>query len=71
MFKKVNTKEIRNISDRLEAELMDQGLPFQRKKEVEKLLSYLNMWLGSKDRPISHKEWFRREVIEEESSKGI
>jgi len=28
MFEKVNTKEIRNIKERLEAELKDKYLPF-------------------------------------------
>ncbi|MBA7477508.1 hypothetical protein ES707_12919 [subsurface metagenome] len=45
MLKKVDTKEIRNIKERLEAELEDKNLPFQRKVEVESLIIHLNAWL--------------------------
>ena len=31
MFEKVDTKEIKDIKERLEAELKDKYLPFQRK----------------------------------------
>jgi len=49
MFQKVKTKEIRNIKERLEAELEDKHLPFQRKEEVNSLIHYLNTWLEWKD----------------------
>lgn len=45
MFEKVSTKEIENIRERLEAELKDKDLPFQRKEEVTSLLGYLDTWL--------------------------
>jgi len=49
MFKKVSTKEIENIKKRLETELEDKFLPFQRKEEVKSLLNYLTTWLEWKD----------------------
>ncbi len=45
MFKKVRTKEIENIRERLELEQESGDLPFQRKEEVKSLLKYLNKWL--------------------------
>ena len=45
MFEKVDTKEIESIKERLEAELKDKDLPFQRKEEVESLICHLNTWL--------------------------
>ena len=49
MFKKVSTKEIENIKERLESELKDKYLPFQRKEEVESLLYHINTWLDWRD----------------------
>jgi len=45
MLKKVSTKEIEKIKERLEAELLDKRLSFQRKQEVNSLLNYLTTWL--------------------------
>lgn len=45
MFKKVSTKEIENIKERLETELEDKSLPSQRKVEVKSLIIHLNAWL--------------------------
>ena len=45
MFEKVDTKEIESIKERLEAELKDKDLPFQRKEEVESLIYHLKTWL--------------------------
>lgn len=64
MFKKVNTKEIRNIKERLESELKDKDLPFQRKEEVGSLICYLNAWLDWRD---YQEQKHYREVIKSES----
>jgi len=45
MFKKVDTKEIEGIKKRLEVELEDKNLPFQRREEVTALLNYIDTWL--------------------------
>ena len=45
MFEKVSTKEIESIKERLEVELKDKDLPFQRKEEVESLLVHIKTWL--------------------------
>ena len=45
MFEKVSTKEIQNIKERLETELKDKNLPFQRKVEVEALIYHIDTWL--------------------------
>ena len=45
MFGKVSIKEIEDIKGRLEAELKDKDLPFQRKEEVESLIYHLKTWL--------------------------
>jgi len=60
MFQKVTVKEIKNIKERLEAELKDKDLPFQRKEEVESLVYYLNTWLEWKE--YREREHYR-EVI--------
>ena len=49
MLKKVDTKEIRDIKERLKAELEDKSLPFQRKVEVESLIYHINAWLDWRD----------------------
>ena len=64
MFEKVNTKEIKNIKKRLESELKDKDLPFQRKEEVESLLYYIDTWLEWRD--YQEREHYR-EVIKSES----
>lgn len=64
MFQKVETKEIKNIKERLEAELKDKDLPFQRKEEVKSLIYYLNTWLEWRD--YREREHYR-EVIKSES----
>ena len=64
MFEKVNTKEIENIKERLEVELKDKNLPFQRKEEVKSLIYYLNTWLDWRD--YQEREYYR-EVIKSES----
>ena len=64
MFEKVSTKEIENIKERLESELEDKNLPFQRKEEVKSLIYYLNTWLDWRDyQERKHYE----EVIRSES----
>jgi len=64
MFEKVNTKEIIDIKERLESELKDKNLPFQRKEEVKSLVYYLNNWLEWRD--YREREHYR-EVIKSES----
>ncbi len=49
MFQEVTTKEIKNIKERLEAELNDENLPLQRKKEVESLILHIGTWLDWRD----------------------
>lgn len=46
MFKKVETKEMKDIKKRLELELEDEDLPFHRKEEVESLLIHIETWLA-------------------------
>ena len=64
MFDKVSTKEIRDIKERLESELENKDLPFQRKEEVESLIYHLNTWLDWRD--YQEREHYR-EVIQSES----
>jgi len=64
LFKKVDTKEIKNIKERLEAELNDKGLPFQRREEIESLLYYIDAWLEWRD--YQEREHYRK-VIKSES----
>lgn len=64
MFEKVDTKEIKVIKKRLELELEDKNLPFQRKEEVESLLCHIDTWLDwREDKEQEHY----REVIQSES----
>ncbi len=64
MFKEVATKEIENIKERLETELEDKNLPFQREEEVKSLIHCLNAWLDFKDF-LGRRHY--REVIKSES----
>lgn len=64
MFEKVNTKEIQNIKGRLESELRDNNLPFQRKEEIKSLIYHLDTWLDWRD--YQEREHYR-EVIKSES----
>ena len=64
MFQKVTTKEIKSILERLESELEDKNLPFQRREEVESLVHYLNTWLCWKE--YQERERYRS-VIKSES----
>ena len=64
MFKKVETKEIKSILERLESELKFGDLPFRRREEVESLVYYLNTWLEWKN--YREREHYR-EVIKSES----
>ena len=64
MLEKVETKEIQNIKKRLESELNDKNLPFQREIEVNSLIYHIKTWLEWKD------YWEReryREIIKSES----
>jgi len=68
MFEKVDTKEIKAIKKRLESELEDKNLPFQRKEEVESLVYYINAWLKWRDNQwYSDEQEHYREVIKSES----
>ena len=64
MFEKVNTKEIKDIKERLETELKDKDLPFQRKEKVKSLIYHLDTWLDWRD--YREREHYR-EVIKSES----
>jgi len=64
MFQKVSIEEIENIKKRLESELEDKDLPFQRKEEVESLIYHINTWLKWRD--YQEREHYR-EVIRSES----
>jgi len=63
MFEKVDTKEIKVIKKRLELELEDKNLPFQRKEEVESLLVHIDTWLDWRD---DQERKHYREVIQSE-----
>ena len=64
MFQKVETKEIKNIRERLESELKFGDLPYRREEEVKSLIYYLNTWLEWRD--YREREHYR-EVIKSES----
>ncbi len=64
MFEKVDTKVIQNIKERLEAELKDKYLPFQRREEVTSLIYHIDTWLEWRD--YQERERYR-EVIQSES----
>ena len=63
MFEKVDTKEIKVIKKRLELELEDKNLPFQRKEEVESLLVHINTWLDWRDH--QERDHYREVIISE------
>lgn len=64
LLEKVSTKEIENIKKRLETELEDKFLSFQRKEEIVSLIYHINTWLEWRDyREQAHYE----EVIKSES----
>lgn len=63
LFQKVDTKEIKVIKKRLELELEDKDLPFQRKEEVMSLLYHIDTWLDGRD--YQEREHYR-EVIQSE-----
>ncbi|MBA7526286.1 hypothetical protein ES705_18447 [subsurface metagenome] len=64
MFKKVETKEIKSILERLESELKFGDLPYQRREEVKSLIFYLKTWLEW--RAYREREHYR-EVLQSES----
>jgi len=64
MFEKVDTKEIKVIKKRLELELEDKNLPFQRKEEVESLITHLDTWLDWRE---DQEQKRYREIIQSES----
>ena len=64
MFKKVETKEIKNIRERLESELKFGDLPYRRREEVESLVYYLKTWLEWRD--YREREHYK-EVIQSET----
>ena len=63
LFERVNTKEIKNIKERLETELNDKDLPFQRKEEIESLIYHLNTWLDWRD--YQEREHYRESIKSE------
>ena len=64
MFEKVDIKEIKVIKRRLELELEDKNLPFQRKEEVKSLITHLDTWLEWRD---DQEQKRYREIIQSES----
>ena len=64
VFEKVKTKEIKDIRDRLDKELGDKDIPFQRKEEVMSLLYHIDTWLDGRD--YQEREHYRQ-VIQSES----
>jgi len=64
MFKKVETKEIKSILERLESELKFGDLTYRKRVEVEVLVYDLKTWLEWKD--YREKEHYN-EVIQSES----
>jgi len=63
-FKKVETKEIKSILERLETELKSENLLYRRREEVKSLVYYLKTWLEWKD--YREREHYK-EVIKSES----
>lgn len=63
-FKKVETKEIKGILERLETELKSGDLPYMRREEIKSLVYYLKTWLEWRD--YREREHYR-EVIKSES----
>lgn len=64
MFKKVETKEIKSILERLESELKFGDLPYMRREEVKSLVYYLKTWLEWRD--YREREHYK-EVIQSET----
>ena len=64
MFKKVETKEIKSILERLESELKFGDLPYMRREEVKSLVFYLKTWIEWKE--YREREHYK-EVIQSES----
>jgi len=64
MFKKVSIEEIKKIKERLETELEDKDLPFQRREEVGLLIYHINTWLEWRD--YRDREHYK-EIIQSES----
>jgi len=64
LFKKVETKEIKSILERLESELKFGDLPYMRREEVKSLVFYLKTWIEWKE--YREREHYK-EVIQSES----
>jgi len=64
MFRKVSTKEIEKIKERLEAELKDKMTSSQRIEEVKSLIYHIDTWLNWRD--YQERKHYR-EVIQSES----
>ena len=60
LFKKVDIKEIKGIKERLEEELKDKNLPYQRKEEVSSLIYYINVWLEALSRSNKKRKRLER-----------
>ncbi|GAH60625.1 unnamed protein product [marine sediment metagenome] len=63
VFEKVKTKEIKDIRDRLDKELGDKDIPFQRKEEVMSLLYHIDTWLEG--RAYQEREHYREQLKSE------
>jgi len=65
LFKKVTTKEIKVILERLESELkFGEDLPYQRREEIKALTAYIKTWLEWRE--YREREHYR-EVIKSET----
>ena len=64
VLRKVSSREIEKIKERLEAELESEKISFQRKEEVKSLVRHLKNWLQLKD--YREREHYRV-VIKSES----
>lgn len=49
MFVGLNRETIENIKYRLESELKDKEIPYQRKEEVISLIKYADVWIKDKE----------------------
>ncbi len=48
MFTGTGLEVMEDIKKRLESELKDKDLPYQRKEEVESLIYYIDTWVKEK-----------------------
>ena len=73
MFEKVETKEIKAIRKRLESELEDENLPYQRRKEVKSFIYHIDTWLDWRDyqERENYREQLKAKVKKGGSNNGL